>query len=141
MSSAHDTSWSPTRTTTGRRRAVIAALSLLLASFGATGGGFGDLLKSTVMAQEGDARPPTDGTRTDSPEESRATAFRAVTGPQNEEVSGGALLLSAYAVILLLMLAYVARLGTLQRQNRRDLQDLRVQVQRAPAKAHPTEKS
>ena len=48
------------------------------------------------------------------PGQERATEFRAVTGPQAESVPGGMLLVGAYAVIFLLLLAYIVRLGLLQ---------------------------
>lgn len=48
------------------------------------------------------------------PAEERATAFRAVEGPQTEDVPGGALLIGAYALVWVLVLLYVLRLGSMQ---------------------------
>jgi CcmD family protein len=48
------------------------------------------------------------------PGQERASEFRAVTGPQAESVPGGMLLVGAYAVIFLLLLGYIVRLGLLQ---------------------------
>ena len=48
-----------------------------------------------------------------SPAESRSQAFVAVEGAVAEDIAGGPLLLSAYAIIWVLMLAYVFRLAHL----------------------------
>lgn len=49
-------------------------------------------------------------------DESRATTFQAVEGPQKENVPGGPLLITAYGFVLAALLAYVARLGLMQRR-------------------------
>ena len=46
----------------------------------------------------------------ESAEESRATAFQAVEGPQKENVPGGPLLVAAYGFVLAALVAYVVRL-------------------------------
>ena len=53
--------------------------------------------------------------------ESRASAFRAVTGPNVERVPGGTLLVAAYGIVLLVLLGYVYRLGALHARTTRDL--------------------
>lgn len=51
----------------------------------------------------------------------RETEFVAMTGPARESVPGGALLVSAYAVIWLLLCGYVGRLALLQMSTSKDL--------------------
>jgi len=56
--------------------------------------------------------------------ESRSAAFQAVEGPSAEQVPGGPLLIGAYGVILVLLVAYVARLGSLHAKNQVELERL-----------------
>ncbi|MEY4509971.1 MAG: hypothetical protein RLZZ450_2093 [Pseudomonadota bacterium] len=56
--------------------------------------------------------------------ESRSAAFQAVDGASKEQVPGGPLFIGAYAVILVLLVAYVARLGSLQAKNQLELERL-----------------
>ncbi len=49
--------------------------------------------------------------------EDRASAFRAVSGPQIDQVPGGTLLVIAYGVIFALLLGYLWRLGALHAKN------------------------
>ena len=56
--------------------------------------------------------------------ESRSTSFQAVEGPNKEDVPGGPLLVYAYAFIMVALVAYVARLGSLQGKNRAELDRL-----------------
>lgn len=56
--------------------------------------------------------------------ESRSTSFQAVEGPTKEDVPGGPLLVYAYAFIMVALVAYVARLGSLQGKNRAELERL-----------------
>lgn len=58
------------------------------------------------------------------PAEDRATAFRRVEGPQQEDVPGGPLLVAAYGVVWALILLYVLRLGMLQARVARDVSRL-----------------
>lgn len=51
----------------------------------------------------------------------RETEFVAMTGPARESVPGGVLMVSAYAVILLLLAAYVGRLALLQSSTSKEL--------------------
>jgi CcmD family protein len=51
----------------------------------------------------------------------RETEFVAMTGPAQESVPGGALLVSAYAAVFVLLAAYVGRLALLQASTSREL--------------------
>ena len=57
-------------------------------------------------------------------DESRATTFQAVEGAQKESVPGGPLLITAYGFVLVALLAYVARLGLMQRRTSADVDRL-----------------
>jgi hypothetical protein len=76
------------------------------------------LVTSTAIAQE-------------DPAESRSATFQAVQGNVKEDVPGGPLLLGAYGTILVVLCAYVARLGLLQRKNGEELERLARAVERA----------
>ena len=56
--------------------------------------------------------------------ESRAASFQAVEGSQKDEVPGGGLMVAAYAFVMVVLVAYVARLGTLQSKTARELERL-----------------
>lgn len=56
----------------------------------------------------------------DDPASRRATAFRSVSGASIEQVSGLQLMVAAYALIWLLVLAYVGRLAALQARSERE---------------------
>jgi CcmD family protein len=62
--------------------------------------------------------------------ESRAQAFQAVSGAREEGVSGAPLMLAAYGVVWLLVLAYVMRIGLLQKRTERELVRLEESVRR-----------
>ncbi len=49
-------------------------------------------------------------------DESRATTFQAVEGPQKENVPGGPLVVAAYGFVLATLVAYVVRLSFMQRK-------------------------
>lgn len=51
----------------------------------------------------------------------RETEFVAMTGPARESVPGGALLVSAYAIIWLILCGYVGRLALLQSSTSKEL--------------------
>lgn len=57
--------------------------------------------------------------------------FRAVTGPQAEDVPGGTLLVAAYGVVLALLILYVMRIAGLQARINHDL----ARLERAIAEA------
>ena len=66
----------------------------------------------------------------------RSTAFQAVEGARPEDnVPGGKLLVSAYGVVLLLLVGYVARLGLLQRKTSADVERLTGVIARAETKS------
>jgi cytochrome c oxidase assembly factor CtaG len=60
----------------------------------------------------------------------RATAFRAVTGPEVEQVPGGPLMVSAYAVVLVLLVGYVGRLALLQKKTTAEVERLTQAIER-----------
>ena len=55
------------------------------------------------------------------PAAERATAFRAVDGPEAESIAGGPLLLGAYAVAWVFIFLYVFRLGRLSSRTAAEL--------------------
>ncbi len=59
------------------------------------------------------AQPSEEGSSSDAtaPAADRAASFRAVQGPQAEQVPGGMLLVVAYGLIWVLLLLFVIRLG------------------------------
>jgi hypothetical protein len=94
------------------------------------------LVPATANAQDAGAGAGTTG---------RETEFVAMTGPARESVPGGALLVSAYAAILLLLAAYVGRLALQQASTSKELARLDAALRarsggEAPAKskAEPT---
>ncbi|MBW2463540.1 MAG: CcmD family protein [Deltaproteobacteria bacterium] len=76
-----------------------------------------------TMAQpaDGEGEQGADDQGAESPDESRATSFRAVTGPEAEDVPGGTLLIAAYGVLWVLIFGYVFRLGRLEARTRADV--------------------
>ena len=68
---------------------------------------------------------------TDRAVSSRAAEFRAVTGPDAEQVPGGMLLIAAYAVVWLLVFAYFLRLGKQQARLATDVSRLEQSLARA----------
>ena len=72
----------------------------------------------------------------------RETEFVAMTGPARESVPGGALLVSAYAAIWLILCAYVGRLALLQSSTSKELARLEAALRTRdakPAEGKPTE--
>lgn len=66
----------------------------------------------------------------------RSTAFQAVEGARAEDnVPGGKLLISAYGVVLLLLVGYVTRLGLLQRKTSADVERLSGVITRTQPKS------
>lgn len=63
----------------------------------------------------------------------RATSFEAVEGSPKEDVPGGPLLVAAYAFVLVLLIGYAARLGSMQAKTTREVARLaRVLEARGP---------
>jgi hypothetical protein len=65
--------------------------------------------------------------------ESRSATFQAVQGAAQEDVAGFPLMVAAYGAILVVLCAYVARLGLLQRKNGEELDRLTRALERAGA--------
>lgn len=76
------------------------------------------LLASPALAQEDAA-------------ESRSAVFEAAQGARLEEIPGGGLLVAAYGVVWLLVLAYVVSLGIRQARTARELERLRQDLEAA----------
>ena len=83
----------------------VAGLALSVCVLGATG---------SVRGQDRDAGVAEGAT-------GRETEFVAMTGPARESVPGGALLVAAYAVILVLLSAFVGRMALLQSSTSKEL--------------------
>ena len=86
---------------------------------------------SAVVAQRRDA-----GAGASEDPDGRATSFQAVTGPTREDVPGGTLLIAAYGVAWLLVIAYVGRLALASSRTASDL----ARLERALGKAAPEPK-
>lgn len=65
-----------------------------------------------------------------SPEEDRSMAFRPVDGALAEDVDGGALMVAAYGVILVLMLSYVLYLARVQAGTSAEVARLRAAIEK-----------
>ncbi len=83
------------------------------------------VVAAPVLAQE--AEP----TEAEASPEGRETSFQNVTGPQVEDVPGGALMLGAYGVAWFLVLAYVLRLAALNRRTAGEVDALHHAVRNA----------
>ena len=70
----------------------------------------------------------------ESPAEERAAQFVGVTGPDTESVPGGALLVTAYAVVWLLLFLFLIRMRRLQRQTAEELERLSAQMKATEAR-------
>lgn len=70
-----------------------------------------------VSAEEGAAEPAA----TETPAEERATQFVGVEGAPTDSVPGGTLLVAAYAVVWLLLFAFLWRLRRLHQRNEAEL--------------------
>lgn len=68
----------------------------------------------------------------------RATTFQAVQGNGTEQYSGGVLLVTAYAVLWVVMFAWVAFVWRKQRKLDSRLADLEGVIQKAAKDAPPT---
>ncbi len=66
----------------------------------------------------------------------RSTAFQAVEGARPEDnVPGGKLMISAYGVVMVLLVGYVLRLGLLQRKTSADVERLTSLIKRTQPKS------
>ncbi len=101
-------------------------LSLALAALGPCG------------AAHADVPPPPPQPPAEDAAASRSATFQAVEGASAEDVPGGPLLVSAYAVVLVLLVGYVVWLARLQAGTARELARLRAAVERAPEARGPS---
>ena len=67
--------------------------------------------------------------------DSRATTFRAMQGPAQESVPGGALLLAAYSVIWVFVFVFVLRIALHFAKTNRELARLSAAVEKKSASA------
>ncbi len=82
-------------------------------------------LLGSVASVTGTARAQDQGqTQGEGAASERATAFRAVTGATKEHVPGGTLMVTAYALVWLLLLGLVVRIGRLQARTSREIEQL-----------------
>lgn len=97
----------------------------------AKGGAITAMLVAIVvgLSTAAQAQPPADSESMEQPADARATAFRAVEGPQTEDVPGGALLVGGYALVWLFVMLYLARLGKLHARTRQQMERLADQLQ------------
>jgi CcmD family protein len=58
----------------------------------------------------------------------RASQFVGVRGPEAESISGGALLLAAYAVVWVLLFLFLMRMRRLQKQTAEELERLSAEI-------------
>ncbi|TFH26600.1 MAG: hypothetical protein E4H00_10425 [Myxococcales bacterium] len=99
-------------------RALIAALVL----------GCTTLFTPLALA---DSPPLPDAGASEAPKdaaEERATQFVGVEGPNAESIPGGALLLTAYAVVWALLFLFLMRIRRLQRATAEELERLSAQI-------------
>lgn len=99
-------------------RALIAALVL-----GCT------MLITPMALAESPSEPDTTASESEKDAaEERATQFVGVRGPEAESVSGGALLLAAYAIVWVLLFLFLVRMRGLQRQTAEELERLSAEI-------------
>ena len=82
-------------------------------------------------AAQAETEPSTGNQAAETAAEERAAQFVGVTGPEAESISGGALLLSAYAVVWVLLFLFLFRMRGLQRQTAEELERLAAEVRAA----------
>lgn len=87
------------------------------------------LLASILVARPAAAEEPASEDAPSAVEE-RSAAFRAVSGPETESVSGGPLLIGAYLALWGLTLGYLLRLGKIARGIEADVESLRQALQK-----------
>ncbi len=99
-------------------RALIAALVL-----GCT------MLITPMALAESSPEPDTpDSEVQEDAAEERAAQFVGVEGPDVESISGGALMLAAYAIVWALLFLFLMRMRGLQRQTAEELERLSAQI-------------
>lgn len=86
------------------------------------------LVAPGLLAQDETPKPSSPSEQIEDPADERAAQFVGVRGPDAEQVSGGALLLGAYAVVWLLLFVFLLRMRGLQRQTANELQRLSAEI-------------
>jgi CcmD family protein len=86
------------------------------------------LMTGSAAAEDGSVEVEVTTQVEESPAEERATQFVGVTGPEAENVPGGALLLAAYAIIWVLLFLFLLRVRGLQRQTAEELERLSAEI-------------
>jgi CcmD family protein len=87
------------------------------------------LIAPGLLAQDDAAEPDTTSEqRTEDPAEERAAQFVGVRGPDAEQIPGGPLLLAAYAIVWVLLFAFLLRMRGLQRQTADELDRLSAEI-------------
>lgn len=81
-----------------------------------------------ASAEDTPAEPEATTQSDETPAEERAAQFVGVTGPEAESISGGALLLGAYAIVWVLLFLFLMRMRGLQRQTAEELERLSAAV-------------
>lgn len=71
----------------------------------------------------------------ESASESRSESFQAVEGAVEEDISGGPLMLTVYAITWVGIFLYVLRLVSLQQRTLKEVQHLNAQLSAAPQRA------
>ena len=99
-------------------RALIAALVL----------GCTMLITPTALAESSPEPDTADSEVQEDAAEERATQFVGVEGPDAESISGGALMLAAYAIVWALLFLFLMRMRGLQRQTAEELERLSAQI-------------
>ena len=94
------------------------------------------LLVAAVPASAEEASPdaPAAAPAGETPSEERAAQFVGVTGPDAESVPGGALMVSAYAVVWVLLFLFLLRMRGLQRQTAEELERLSAEIRATEAR-------
>jgi len=117
----------------------LAPLALALGLSGLLGLAASSFTTSVALAQpaEGQAGPGGDGSGdvvSADPAEDRATAFRAMSGADMEQMPGGPLFAGAYAIVFFALLLYLLRLGGLHRGTQSEIERLRRTIDAAAEK-------
>jgi len=87
------------------------------------------LIAPGLLAQDDAAEPDSTSEQvTEDPAEERAAQFVGVRGPDAEQIPGGPLLLAAYAVVWVLLFAFLLRMRGLQKQTADELERLSAEI-------------
>jgi CcmD family protein len=86
------------------------------------------MLFTPVALGDAPAEPDAAGDAQKDAAEERASQFVGVRGPEAESISGGPLLLAAYAVAWVLLFLFLLRMRGLQRQTAEELERLSAEI-------------